>query len=66
VLWSEQFEETEPLAIQSPEGLARALSKALDRIANRTVPVVALLAERTAKAAETAKPTQGRAARLKP
>jgi ABC-type uncharacterized transport system auxiliary subunit len=68
VLWAEQFEELEPLAMQTPEGLARALSAALDRIANRAVPIVSMLAERTAKANDTsapdeAKPTQGRAAR---
>lgn len=66
VLWAEQFEETEPLAIQSPEGLARALSVALERIANRAVPVVSLLAAQTAKAHESTKATQSRAARLKP
>lgn len=49
VLWSEQFEETEPLATQTPEGLARALSVALERIALRAVPVVAVLAEEQTK-----------------
>jgi ABC-type uncharacterized transport system auxiliary subunit len=44
VLWSEQFEEREPLPVQSPEGLARALSVALERIAKRVVPVVAMYA----------------------
>jgi ABC-type uncharacterized transport system auxiliary subunit len=64
VLWAEQFEETEPLPMQSPEGLARGLTTALERIANRIVPIVALLAERTATPSEpAAKPTQGRAAR---
>jgi ABC-type uncharacterized transport system auxiliary subunit len=66
LLWAEQFEETEPLAAQSPEGLARALSTALERIANRAVPIVSLLAQQTAEAQRTTKTTQGRAARLKP
>lgn len=66
VLWTEQFEETEPMPRQHPEGLARALSVALERIANRAVPVVSSLAERTARAHEAAKATSGRAARLRP
>jgi uncharacterized lipoprotein YmbA len=37
-LWSEQFEETEPLRVQSPEGLARALSTAMSRIVRRATP----------------------------
>ena len=63
VLWSEQFEETEPLAAQSPEGLARALSSALERIANRAIPIVSILADETAHAHATAKPAS-REARL--
>jgi len=63
VLWAEQFEETEPLQIQSPEGLARALSTALERIANRAVPVVSLLADQTARAHAAPPKTQDRAAR---
>jgi ABC-type uncharacterized transport system auxiliary subunit len=66
ILWAEQFEETEPLPVQSPEGLARALSVALERIANRAVPAVSLLAAQTAKVHESTKATQSRAARLKP
>jgi ABC-type uncharacterized transport system auxiliary subunit len=66
VLWAEQYEETEPLPAQSPEGLARALSSALERIASRAVPVIAALALQTAKTHESTKATQTRAARLKP
>jgi len=66
VLWAEQFEETEVLPIQSPEGLARALSVALERIANRAVPIVSMLAEQTAKTHDSAKAAPSRAARLKP
>jgi ABC-type uncharacterized transport system auxiliary subunit len=40
-LWSEQFEETEPLTKQSPEGLAQALSIAMTRIAQRATPAIA-------------------------
>ena len=66
VVWAQQYEETEPLPLQSPEGLARALSVALERIANRAVPAVSLLAVQTARAHESTKATQSRAARLKP
>jgi ABC-type uncharacterized transport system auxiliary subunit len=64
VLWREQFEETEPLAMQSPEGLARALSKALERVADRTIPVVSMLAEQTARAHDKDQPAD-REARLR-
>jgi ABC-type uncharacterized transport system auxiliary subunit len=48
-LWSEQFEETEPLLQQTPEGLAAALSAAMSRIVAHTVPVIADLADRQAR-----------------
>lgn len=38
VVWSRKLEETEPVSRQSPEGVARALSRALDRIARRLAP----------------------------
>lgn len=38
VVWSKQYEETEPLAKQSPEGLAQALSLAMARITHRAEP----------------------------
>lgn len=41
VVWARPFEETEPLPVQNPEGLARALSTALDRIAARAAPEIA-------------------------
>jgi ABC-type uncharacterized transport system auxiliary subunit len=66
MLWSQQYEENEPLTVQTPEGLARALSKALDRIAARAVPVVSDLAVQAAKRDEGAKATASRAARLRP
>ncbi|MDB4958954.1 MAG: hypothetical protein JWO36_6523 [Myxococcales bacterium] len=46
VLWSEQFEEIEPLPARNPEGMARAISVAMNRIVQRAVPVVAELAEK--------------------
>jgi ABC-type uncharacterized transport system auxiliary subunit len=48
-LWSEQFEETEPLLQQTPEGLAAALSAAMSRIVAHSVPVIADLADRQAR-----------------
>jgi len=50
VVWTEQFEETEPLRQQTPEGLAAALSIAMSRIVAQTAPVVAELADRQARA----------------
>jgi ABC-type uncharacterized transport system auxiliary subunit len=49
VLWTQQFEETEPLAAQTPEGLAKALSTAMARIATRAAPVVAEHVDRQSK-----------------
>jgi len=49
VLWTEQFDESEPLATQTPEGLAKALSTAMARIAARAAPAVADIADRQAK-----------------
>ena len=40
VVWAQQYEETEPLPAQNPEGLARAISTALDRIAKRAAPQI--------------------------
>lgn len=45
MLWTEQFEEREPLAEQTPEGLAQALSRALGRIADKAGPAIADLAQ---------------------
>jgi ABC-type uncharacterized transport system auxiliary subunit len=65
VLWAEQFEELEPLPMQSPEGLARAISSALERVANRAIPAVSVLADQVARGKETEpqKPISSRAAR---
>lgn len=51
-LWTEQFEETEPLPTQSPEGLARALSSAMGRIATRAAPMIADVVDRHTKIAD--------------
>jgi ABC-type uncharacterized transport system auxiliary subunit len=48
-LWTDQIQETEPLAQRTPEGLATALSKAMARIVTRTAPVIADLADRQAR-----------------
>jgi len=40
VVWSEQIEETEPMPMQKPEGLARALSTALGRVADKIAPAI--------------------------
>jgi ABC-type uncharacterized transport system auxiliary subunit len=67
VLWTEQYEELEPLTQQDPEGLAMGLSKALRRIADRALPVVSSIAVKVATTTPAAKPTAGtRSARLKP
>jgi hypothetical protein len=47
-LWTQQFEEIEPLQQQTPEGLAAALSTAMARIAAHVVPVVASFSDRQA------------------
>jgi len=49
VLWTQQFDESEPLAAQTPEGLAKALSTAMARIATRAAPVVADHVDRQTK-----------------
>lgn len=54
VLWSEQYEEHEPLRVQSPEGLAEALSTALARIASRATPAIADHARRRSQQSELA------------
>lgn len=41
IVWSQSFEETEPLVEQNPEGLARAISIALSRIATKAAPIIA-------------------------
>jgi uncharacterized lipoprotein YmbA len=51
VVWSDAFEETERLRVQSPEGLARALSAAMSRISARIAPEVALIATERARVA---------------
>lgn len=43
VVWTQRFDETEPLPAQTPEGLARALSVAMGRIVARAAPVLAKL-----------------------
>lgn len=50
-LWSAQYDESEPLTRQSPEGLAEAISVAMARIVDQAAPVIsARLAEHVAAA----------------
>lgn len=44
IVWSRRLEETEPVARQTPEGVARALSRALDRVARRLAPELGAVA----------------------
>jgi ABC-type uncharacterized transport system auxiliary subunit len=41
IVWTQAFEETEPMLAQTPEGLARAISTALSRIATKAAPMIA-------------------------
>ncbi len=50
ILWSHPFDEREPLAAQTPEGLARALGVAMARIVAEAVPMVGGISDRQAKA----------------
>ena len=64
ILWTEQFDETEAMPTQHPEGLARALSTAMARIAKRAAPTIADLADqRTALHAQKSPATTARRAR---
>ncbi|HET9624896.1 MAG TPA: ABC-type transport auxiliary lipoprotein family protein [Kofleriaceae bacterium] len=49
-LWTQHFDETEPLRQQTPEGLAAALSTVMARIAHAAVPEIAAITERQARA----------------
>lgn len=44
VVWTRTLEASEPVAEQSPEGVARALSRAIDRLARRLAPEVGAVA----------------------
>jgi ABC-type uncharacterized transport system auxiliary subunit len=62
VLWTEQFDETEVMPTQHPEGLARALSTAMARIAKRAAPTIATHADqRTAMYVDRPGPSTPRA-----
>jgi uncharacterized lipoprotein YmbA len=62
MLWIGKLAETEPLAEQSPEGLARALSVAMERIAARAIPeIVAATAPAKAATAPAKAATRTRA-----
>jgi len=55
VVWAQPYEEIEPLPMQNPEGLARAISTALDRIAKRAAPEIAERAAATKPVAAASK-----------
>ncbi len=61
-VWTQQFEEEEPLPTQSPEGLARALSTALGRIAAEAAPTIAELSLRQRDTPAAGSPTAQRTA----
>jgi len=52
IVWTQRFEENEPLEQQNPEGLARALSTALQRIANQAAPLIVERANKPAAQAQ--------------
>jgi len=54
IVWSQQFDETEPLKMQSPEGLAEAISTAMTRVTQKALPEVAAIAEQQQVAHESA------------
>jgi ABC-type uncharacterized transport system auxiliary subunit len=58
VVWSQQYDETEPLHMQSPEGLAQAISTAMTRVVQRALPDVAAIAQQQQAAHETAPPAR--------
>ncbi|MBA2542824.1 MAG: membrane integrity-associated transporter subunit PqiC [Deltaproteobacteria bacterium] len=58
-LWSEQFEETQQMRVQKPEGLAEALSIAMARIAKRATPSIADHARKHAQTAATTATAHG-------
>ncbi len=59
ILWTEQFEEIEPLEVQTPEGLAQAITKAMSRIVSKAAPQIATHADRQA-ALHAAEPTMAK------
>lgn len=61
IVWTEQYEETEPMPVQHPEGLARALSTAMHRITRRAAPTIAAHADRLAAAHAELRPTRNAA-----
>ena len=50
ILWSQAYDQREPLDSRTPTGLARALGVAMDRIAHEAAPAIAALADRQARA----------------
>jgi ABC-type uncharacterized transport system auxiliary subunit len=61
IVWSHAYDERVPLDAQSPEGLARGLSKAMADVVRQAAPVIGDLAEHTAEAHGAATPPVARA-----
>ncbi|MBV8762545.1 MAG: membrane integrity-associated transporter subunit PqiC [Deltaproteobacteria bacterium] len=56
IVWSQQYDEIQPLKAQTPEALAEAVSTAMTRITQRALPEVAQLAEQQQAAHAAAMP----------
>ncbi len=56
VVWTRDFDEKAVMPTQSPEGLARAITEAMARIAARVTPELATLCDRQARSARSAAP----------
>ena len=50
ILWSHAYEQREPLAVKTPEGLAHAVGVAMDHIIHEATPAISSLVDRTASA----------------
>jgi ABC-type uncharacterized transport system auxiliary subunit len=51
VVWGQKFDDSEPLATQTPEGLARAISTAMGRIVDKAALAIGELPSRTSSTA---------------
>lgn len=56
IVWTRDFDENEPMPTQSPEGLARAVTAAMARVANRVAPELGSLCDRQALSAGSRAP----------
>lgn len=63
ILWSQAYDQREPLAARTPAGLAHALGIAMQRIAGEAAPAIAAFADRQARLHGQASPPIGALAR---